>query len=182
MYYCSTAAGREKIGPVLGLFCFWGLDYSFYRFLRAAKGVNRIYRADIPKDEGLTLETDRGTVRFSLDETRSHVRRGCHSCIDPTAELADLSIGSTESDPAWCTLIVRTAAGEALLQKALERELLEARPCPAGAAGLLREAALAKKRRVLAAAPAAAGDSPPVNNAYIRLADDTRRRITGEGT
>lgn len=178
MQHVSSVESRDKVGLILGLFCFWGLDYSFYRSL-VKRGVRRVFRADIPKDEGLTLETDRGTVTFSLEETRSFIRRGCHSCIDPTAELADLSIGSTESDPGWCTLIVRTSAGTALVEKAVASGLLEIKDCLEEAAASLRTAALNKKRRVLSSAPEEGG--PAVDSSYLRLAEETRCRIMGEG-
>ncbi len=178
MQHLSSVESRDKVGLILGLFCFWGLDYSFYRSL-AERGVGTVSRADIPKDEGLTLKTDLGAVTYSLEETRSFIRRGCHSCIDPTSELADVSIGSTEADPAWCTLIVRTAAGAALVEKAVSSELLEIKDCPEEAATSLRTAALNKKRRVLKAAPEEGG--PAVDSSYLRLAEETRCRIMGEG-
>ncbi len=176
MQQYSSVEGRENIGLILGIFCFWGLDYRFYSFLREEHGVGRIDYADIPKDSGLTLETDRGQISMTLDETRSFVRVGCHSCIDPTSELADISVGSTESDREWCTLLVRSESGAALVEKALSMGVMETRPAPAEALAALRSAALTKKRRVLEG-----GDSPPVNSDYIRLSDESRRRISKEG-
>lgn len=178
MQHYSTVPGRERIGLVLGLFCFWGLDYAFYRALKEERGVERIDRADIPKEEGLWLDTDRGRVVLTLEETRSYVREGCRSCIDPTAELADLSVGSTESDPKWCTLLVRTEAGAALVEQAAAAGTIETRPCPEEAAVALRAAVMRKKRRVLAGEDE---DGTPLNNSYVGLAEESRSLILGEG-
>lgn len=179
MQHHSTVEGSKGIGPIIGLFCFWGLDYSFYRNLRQEKGVSRIERADIPKDEGLTVKTDRGEIALTLEETRSFVRPGCHSCFDPTSELADISVGSTESDPAWCTVLARTAAGSELLEKASADGVIERAPCQDEANAALREAALNKKRRVLNGNDT--GEGPAINNSYIRPAEELRRRLAGEG-
>jgi coenzyme F420 hydrogenase subunit beta len=174
MQYCSTVNGRDGVSLILGLFCFWGLDYSFYREMEN-RGVNRIYRADIPRDAGLFLETDRGEVILSLEETRSFVRTGCHSCFDPTSELADISVGSTESDPGWSVVLVRTGRGEELVKSACSAGVLETRQYPEEMASRLREAALNKKRRVIN--PPA--DGPAVNNSYIELAEDVFRWLKG---
>lgn len=176
----STVEGRDSIGFILGLFCFWGLDYRFYRALRDDQGVGYIRRADIPKDSGLTLDTDRGQLTLTLEETRSYIREGCYSCLDPTAQLADLSVGSTESDPGWCTLLARTDSGEELVQKGRQTGMIETRPAPEEAVTALKEAVLVKKRRVLDPASVAVG-GPAVNSGYIRLAEETRNRIMEEG-
>lgn len=149
MQHYSTVEGRENLALLLGLFCFWGLDYRFYEELKNRWRISRITRSDVPKGRGLTLQTDRGEIAFSLEETRSYVRRGCLSCADPTAELADVSVGSVESDPSWCTLLVRTAAGAALVERALALGLLEARGLPQHARKELEEAVFDKKRRRL---------------------------------
>ena len=174
MQYYSSVVNRDKIQLVLGLFCFWGLDYTIYRFL-AKEGVNKIIKADVPKDEGLSMETDQGNLKLSQDETRAFIRTGCYSCIDPTSELADLSIGSTEADSSWCALIVRTEAGEALVEKAAASGVLQLREPTEGTVDSLRNAALSKKRRVLAAEGTESGHS--VNTSYLQLAEEDRRRI-----
>ncbi len=178
LQHYSSVRGRENLALVLGLFCFWGLDYRFYEDLRKHYQASRIGRCEIPKDRGLTLETDRGEIIFSLEETRAYVRRGCHSCADPTSELADLSIGSTESDPAWCTLLVRTRTGLSLLQKALSSKLIEVRSFPTEARKALEEAALDKKERVFKGRE---NDIPPVNNSYLKLTDQYRVQLAEGG-
>jgi coenzyme F420 hydrogenase subunit beta len=141
--------------------------------------VKKIYKADVPKDEGLSMETDQGNLQLSQEETRDFIRNGCYSCIDPTSELADLSIGSTEADTSWCALIVRTEAGEALVEKASASGVLQLREPSEEAVDSLRNAALNKKRRVLAAEGSANGHS--INTGYLKLPEEVRRRIMEMG-
>jgi len=167
MQHISNVKGRHRLAVIIGLFCFWGLDYSIYRHLQH-QGVSRINRADIPRDEGLTLETDRGKFNLNLEETRGLVRQGCHSCIDPTSELADVSVGSTEHDSKWCTLLVRTAKGEDLVNKALSAGYLETQPYPEEWKKELKEAARNKKIRVLQP-EAEPQPEVKINNEYLAL-------------
>ena len=175
----SSVEGREKVGLILGLFCFWALDYVFYDQLKTRYGATSIKHADIPREAGISLDTDQGKITLSLEETRRYVRRGCHSCADPTSELADLAIGSTEGDPAWCTLIIRTKKGGSLVNRAKDKGLLETRPCPRESLKALSDAALNKKKRVLEGK--AESPSVVINNSYLRFDDETCRQIRGEG-
>lgn len=175
MQYHSTVEGRDNIRLLLGLFCFWALDYRFYDELREKHGATNIFRADIPKDSGVYLETDQGKIAFTLEETRSYARKGCHSCADPTSELADLSIGSTEGDSSWCTILIRTSFGETLVNKAIRKGLLEIREYPEAAFNSLYSAAATKKRRVLEAS------ADDLNNSYLKVSGEIKNRLTGEG-
>lgn len=179
MQLYSSVEGRENIGLIMGLFCFWALDYSFYDQLKTRYGTTSIEYAEIPRDAGISLDTDQGKITLSLEETRHYVRRGCHSCADPTSELADLSVGSTEGDPAWCTLIIRTEKGASLVDKARDKGLLETRPAPREALKALSDAAINKKQRVLEGR--AESPAVKVNNSYLKLTDQTCRQIRGEG-
>lgn len=173
MQYFSTVEGRDNIRLLLGLFCFWALDYRFYDELRENNGITNISRADIPKDSGVALETDRGKITYTLEETRSYTRKGCHSCADPTSELADLSIGSTEGDPFWCTILIRSSIGKTLFNKALEKGLLETRECPEAAFNSLYLAAATKKRRVIEAT------DEELNNSYLQVSSAIKTGLQG---
>lgn len=180
MQLYSSVEGRENIGLIMGLFCFWALDYSFYDQLKTRHGTNSIEYAEIPRDAGINLDTDQGKITLSLEETRHYVRRGCHSCADPTSELADLSIGSTESDPAWCTLIIRTEKGASLVDKAIGKGHLEIRANPREALKALSDATTNKKQRVLEGRSESLGIE--VNNSYLKLDNENGRQIRGESS
>ncbi len=174
----SSVEGKERIDLVIGLFCFWGLDYSIYDFLKREYQIRHIEKADIPKNAGLTVQTDQGAITLSLEKTREFIRTGCYSCVDPTSELADLAVGSTEEDPQWCTVIIRTARGEQFFSKAVDSGLVETEPYPENLKAALKKAAANKKKRVLK------GDaeelSPAVNTDYLKLTEATAEMIEGE--
>jgi coenzyme F420 hydrogenase subunit beta len=160
---CQAAAVRraERDGPaaqhftgasvslLLGLFCFWSLSPGFYDFLSAKVKGEKVYKMDIP-ETGPLVEAGGGTFRWHVDELRPYIRQSCNVCFDSTSEWADISIGSTEYDPAWNTLIVRTSQGADLLDLAMQRDMVEIREYPPERLPLLRRAALNKKMRVLA--------------------------------
>ena len=135
-------------GLLVGLFCFWSLNPEFYGYLREKSGNNELVKVDIPI-EGVTLTTTVGTATRPVDEIRPYIREACLSCIDCTSEWADLSVGSTEFDPAWNTLVVRSGAGQSLVSEAVEKGVIEIKPYPEERLPILRQAALNKKMRVL---------------------------------
>lgn len=144
---CPAAAGAEL---VIGLFCFWSLKPDFYGYLAEKTGGEEIVRVDIPV-EGLTVTTERGVRTWPVDEIRPFIKDSCHTCADCTSEWADLSVGSTEYDPDWNTLVVRSGSGQSLVDKAVEKGVIKIKPYPADRLPILRKAALNKKMRVLQA-------------------------------
>lgn len=156
-------------GVLLGLFCFWSLSPDFYSFLAGSVRGENVVKMDIPVD-GPVVMTGSGSIRWALDEIRPFIKKSCGLCFDCTSEWADLSVGSTEYDPAWNTLIVRTAPGRDLVNKALAGGVIETAPYPPERLPVLRRAALNKKRRVLALPEVLAGGpgSPVVPEEYRR--------------
>jgi coenzyme F420-reducing hydrogenase beta subunit len=139
----------ERIALVVGLFCMWSLSHrDFEKMIEPLTGDEKLKRVDVPQGRFI-VETDRDTLELDHDSVRSHSRQTCRTCFDFTSELADLSVGSTEWKDDWNTLIVRTAAGRAFLDAAVERGSIEVEPFPEDRLGLLKEASLNKKRRVL---------------------------------
>lgn len=161
------AAGLESL-VVVGLFCFWALSPEFYAFLAEKAGSDEIARVDIP-GEGLQITFAGGKeLLVPVNEVRPFIRPACPECFDPTAELADVSVGSTEFDPAWNTLLVRTSAGRTLVEEAQAAGVIELRPYPEERLPILRRAALQKKLRVLNAQQ---------GNGYLRLPGEYRQQL-----
>jgi coenzyme F420 hydrogenase subunit beta len=145
----DPAFSPERIALSLGLFCMWSLSYrEFRKWLEPALGASRIQRIDIPKG-GFMVETERGRVELPHGDLLKRTRETCQQCYDFTAELADLSVGSTEWRDDWNTLIVRTETGHTLVESAAARGWIELEPFPPERERLLREAAFNKKKRVL---------------------------------
>ncbi len=154
---------------VIGLFCFWALAPGFYRWLAEQVDPRQVGSVDIPV-EGLEVRTIDGIHRWPVDAIRPFIRPTCLQCMDSTAELADVSVGSTEYDPAWNTLVVRTARGMELVEQAQRAGVIEMKPYPPERMPLLRRAVLQKKQRVVRAM--AEGQA-----AYLRLEQAQRDQI-----
>lgn len=178
---CQVTAARKmerineiqgrRIALVVGLFCFWALSPDFYSFLRE-RGLAGCRRMDIPKD-GVYLTCEDGLqVKVDLTEVRPFIKESCLSCYDPLSELADVSVGSTEHDPEWNTLVVRTARGEHLVEEAGAAGVLELKSYPGDLLPLLKEAVLNKKKRVLAHHGAG----------YLRLPPGEKELLEGGGS
>jgi coenzyme F420 hydrogenase subunit beta len=139
----------EKIVLLIGLFCMWALSYrDLETYLEPHLALGKIRKMDIPKGR---CRIDCGSRRIELphDEIRGMSRAACSTCMDFTAELADLSVGSTEWKAGWNTLIVRSAAGSELVESACDNGWLETRPMKEERVGILREASRTKKSRAL---------------------------------
>ncbi|GAB4345083.1 MAG: hypothetical protein Kow0099_25040 [Candidatus Abyssubacteria bacterium] len=169
----------KNIELVIGLFCLWALDYRKYsNYLRDQVELKAIKKIDIPKNDDFIVYTNGGTARVSIDKIKSFIRPTCQVCFDVTAELADISIGSTEWMDDWNTMLVRSETGAKLVESALKAKAIETREFPAEREAILREAAANKKRRVLHELGRRGNESSPL--LYLKL-DDEQRNYFLEG-
>ena len=142
----------DKLKLVVGLFCTWALGYrNFTGFLSERVPLDQIVKVDIPPPPANVFEvyTDSSHVTIPLDQVRAFIRPTCNTCIDMTAEFADVSVGAAEGIAGWNTLIVRSEAGAKLVEAARAAGALEAQPLPDANLAHLKEAALIKKKRGL---------------------------------
>jgi len=150
----QDAPAARRVVVSIGLFCTWALSYApFIDFLKQKLPSQVVEAMDIspPPERILRVRTPSGTMEISVDEIRPFIQPACAFCADMTSELADLSVGTVEGEPGWNTLILRTQAGESLLEKALAKRLLEVKPLPSAHAEHLVQASMLKKRRALEA-------------------------------
>jgi coenzyme F420 hydrogenase subunit beta len=142
----------EKLKLVVGVFCTWALRYlDFVEFLQEKTPLAEITKLDIPPPPAEVFDVYTGSSRISipLDEVRNFVRPSCGLCLDLTAELADVSVGSAEGVDGWNTLIVRSQAGKELVEAAVAGGAIETAALPEEKLKHLEEAALLKKKRAL---------------------------------
>ncbi len=117
----------------------------------------------------------KGSLDISLDEINPCVREACWNCPDLTAEFSDISVGSArleegwEEARKWNQVIVRTAAGERLLQLAKDRKVLEFREVPKGNLAKLKTASMGKKKTAVKNLALKSGD--PENLLYLDSRD-----------
>lgn len=150
----QDAPAAKRVVLSIGLFCTWALSYGpFIGFLRHRLPSQDVEAMDIspPPERILRVRTSAGTMEIPVDEIRPFIQPACALCADMTSELADLSVGTVEGEPGWNTLILRTRAGESLLEKALAKQLLEVKPLPPRYVEHLVQASMLKKRRALEA-------------------------------
>ena len=157
----------DKLRLTIGLFCGWVLAWrSFKELLDQKIGQQAVVRLDIPPSnyKVMQVETASGLVEIPLDEVEACVREACKFCTDVTAEFSDISVGSArlpdgwEVAKGWNQVIVRTAAGEALMQLAKDRQVLEFREVPAGNLEKLKRASIKKKKTALENLACKSGD------------------------
>ncbi|OGK77430.1 MAG: hypothetical protein A2W08_15605 [Candidatus Rokubacteria bacterium RBG_16_73_20] len=181
---CQVAAARKveahekngRLAALIGIFCFWALAPAFYRFLAGRPDLQRAIKMDLPKDGDMAFVVNGRAASVPLDEIRPLIRAACQTCFDPTAEWADVSVGSTEYDPAWNTLVVRTARGRDLVERAGAAGALEVRPYPPERIPILEEAVQRKKLRVLDAL-----ESGRPEAAYLRIPAAQRDAVRAHG-
>ena len=153
-YLGDTGEDNQVARPdlVVGLFCTWALSYEgFAAFLETTVSAQKILKVDIPPPPANLLEirTPEGRITMPLEEIRPFIRPACNTCIDMTAEFADISVGAAEGMEGWNTVIVRSETGDALLQAARDRGLVETADLPEHNLEHLKEASLLKKKRAL---------------------------------
>jgi coenzyme F420 hydrogenase subunit beta len=141
---------------------------EFYQFIKD-RGLDKYDKMDIPGD--VVFKRDGRETGLPFDEVRKYIRNSCLICYDPLSELADLSVGSTESDYGWNTLISRTAQGVKLAEDAAADGIIEIKEYPEDLLPLLKRAVFNKKKRVL--------ERPDAT--YLELSDWERKYFLGTG-
>jgi coenzyme F420 hydrogenase subunit beta len=166
----------DRVDFVIGLFCTWALEYKpFMAFLKERVNGLPIKKLNITPPPERILEVTAGNklVRIPVDDIRPFIRPSCRVCLDMTAELSDLSVGTVEGKEGWNTVIVRTATGENLLRRAKKAGFIETKSLPKDNLKHLIEASLLKKRRALDALKERGG----IEKGYLNLSADLVKRI-----
>jgi coenzyme F420 hydrogenase subunit beta len=169
----------KNIQLLIGLFCLWALEYRAYSlYLGDQVDIKKIDKIDIPKNDDFIVYTNGGPARVPIDKIKGFIRPSCEVCFDVTGELADVSVGSTEWKDDWNTMLVRSEAGEKLVEGAAEAKIIVADEFPAEREEILREAVGNKKKRVVKALSERGNEDSPL--AYLKL-DEEQRTFFLEG-
>jgi len=153
IYPATTGIDMDNLRLVIGLFCGWSFSPgSFHDFLQKNFNLSKVLKFDIPHHPAHTFDvfTTEGKKSIELDEIRKYISPGCSYCIDMTAQFADVSVGSGRATfKGWNTVVVRTEAGSALLEKSKIKGVIETQKIPNGNLTHLKEAALNKMKRAI---------------------------------
>jgi coenzyme F420 hydrogenase subunit beta len=166
----------DRIDLVIGLFCTWALEYKpFMAFLKDRVNGLPVRKLNItpPPERIMEVTTGTETFRIPVDDIRPFIRTSCRFCMDMTAELSDLSVGTVEGKEGWNTVIVRTSVGEDLLKRAKRAGIIETRPLPKDHLDHLIDASLLKKKRALEALKERGG----AEKGYLTLSANVIQRI-----
>jgi coenzyme F420 hydrogenase subunit beta len=176
----------DKLKLVVGLFCGWTLSWrKFTALLKTRAPLESITGMDIPPGKGqVVLFTKSEPIILPWAEIDPLVREGCRICLDTTAEFADISVGSArlpedwEHLRSWNQVIVRTETGQALMDLARRKGVLEFREVPASALEELKKAAWNKKKASLKTIVEKTGS--PEDLIYVDPHDPVIGRMVGE--
>jgi coenzyme F420 hydrogenase subunit beta len=143
LQYMPDKKFENRIGLVLGHYCFGVLRrQALDRMLKERVGVGpeEVERIGHGFDSTLfyRVETKSGRRKTMPASVVSHYSPdACLTCVDPTAELADISFGRLGASRGRFSLILRSEAGQRLFHEAAQRGLLkDPRRVPmSGAAG-----------------------------------------------
>ncbi len=121
--------GNAKI--LIGLFCRENWSYTCLRALVEddyGTKLGDIKKFDIKRKRIIGYKEDGSSVEIPLKESKPYVRINCQTCLDFSAEMADISVGAVGTPMGWSTVIVRTQAGSDLLDGALSAGVIEVKP------------------------------------------------------
>jgi len=171
----------NPVSLVVGLFCTWALDTRKLAALIAQEtGLTEVRKMDLPPppSEIMVLETDKGRVEIPLSKIRPLVPKGCAICPDMTSEWADVSVGVLEGEPELNTLVIRTQAGDDLVEKAREAGFIKTGRMPKDSLNHLMGASQNKKKRAVTEAMSrGALNAEKDGEACLRVSQKVLQRI-----
>jgi coenzyme F420 hydrogenase subunit beta len=119
----NSVPPSEDVKVIIGEFCYATLSNAKWRrsfFERAVGAEGRLIRSVEVRDDVLVTFHDGTKSRVDLDELYLAFDSSCLSCVDYSNPLADISVGPAGSPEGFETVIVRTEAGEQVLDGALQ--------------------------------------------------------------
>ncbi len=119
-------SGNLKI--IIGLFCFG--TFSLKPLMKHIKKTYKIDPSDIKQlrlSKNLVVQTENKTINIPFEELQSTILPSCRTCIDFTAEFADISVGRAFPLTDWSVVILRTKTGEDFFFDAAEKGIVNLR-------------------------------------------------------
>jgi coenzyme F420 hydrogenase subunit beta len=177
----------DPVAVTIGIFCTFALDgRALEALIKEELGDEPVKRMDIPPPPAsvLVVETATKRIEIPLDRVRPIIPKGCAICPDMTSEWSDVSVGMVEGTSGWNTLVIRTQAGDGLVEYAVKKGFLEINKIGAESLDHLITASNNKKKRAIENAESqglmGAPDSP--GQAAMRIRPEVVERIkSGEG-
>ncbi len=139
----------ERVALTIGLLC--SEVFTFDGLMRGViEGQLGVSLADIAKFNvkgKVLIDTHAGErIEIPLKQAQAYARPECHHCGDFSAELADLSCGGVGATD-WTIVVLRTARGEALFDRAAAAGVFEVQSMAAFETSMKVLLRLARKQR-----------------------------------
>ena len=116
----------DSLKLVVGFMCLW--CFSLKHLFESLEKTHNIKPSQISKivleKREYVVYMDSETVRIPTNEVRKHILGGCSTCMDYTAELADISVGGAYPLEDWSIVIIRTEVGEEIFDHAVKNGLI----------------------------------------------------------
>ncbi|MFX1533641.1 MAG: Coenzyme F420 hydrogenase/dehydrogenase, beta subunit C-terminal domain [Promethearchaeota archaeon] len=136
----------NRVSLVIGLFCCESFSHSaFMQISKAIVGDEKIWKFDI-KGSKFYIYTDTRTHTIPLKRIDTYARNACKECLDYSAELADLSVGSVGSPDGYSSIIIRSEHGLQVVNSAAKQGYIEIQDMNPKDIDTIRQQA-AKKRK-----------------------------------
>ena len=139
--------GKERIKLLIGLFCMENFKEELLDFVNEKVSLERVRKFDIKGKELLVYDEEGKVYAIALEEIEKYESEGCSVCMDYTAELADISVGSVGSEDGWSTVFARTEKGDEIVKGALEKGYVEVKEIEEKGLGLIRRLGERKRKR-----------------------------------
>ena len=117
-----------------------GVDLENAIKLDIGKGSFWVYKKGIN-------EIDTAISKTPLASTAPYEQNSCHICLDYTAELADISVGSVGSPEGWSTVIVRNEESVDLYNRVVNAGYIKSKPIKDVKPGMFLVKKLAKMKK-----------------------------------
>ncbi len=115
----------EGLSITLGLFCFGTFSQNtLLKYITEKYGVKLSEIKQMRLSSNFVVQTNDKVIRIPIDEIEQHIQTSCRTCMDFTAELADISIGGAFPLDGWSTVIIRTEAGEDFFNDAVKNGII----------------------------------------------------------
>ncbi|MFN4133108.1 MAG: Coenzyme F420 hydrogenase/dehydrogenase, beta subunit C-terminal domain [Candidatus Hadarchaeales archaeon] len=138
----------EAVKLCIGIFCHEAFRYDFFVEVveeQTKTPLLEIDKFDVKNGRIFIYRTMKPTREIPLSVAKRYVDLPCRVCMDFSAELADISIGSAGAPEGHSTLIVRTEAGKEALDFAIKFRELKISPMTEENIEEIRKNARAKK-------------------------------------
>jgi coenzyme F420 hydrogenase subunit beta len=159
----------DSLKIIIGLMCLWSyslpnlIEYSTKRFDLKPSKIRKLVL-----DNDFKIHAGGDVITLPVSEAKAQALLGCRTCMDFTAELADISVGSASPLEEWSTVIVRTETGEKLFDDALKDGIIRVRSAetPETFVHLMRVATQKKKVALVEIAKRQKAGLPVPSSAY----------------